>query len=340
MPQVLVTAREAAQVQERFHDVLEAAGLTPVYPSTGKPTQLTEDELLAALSGVEATVAGSEPYTARVLAAHPQLRVIGRVGVGYDAVDVASASARGVVVTIAPGTNHGSVAEHTFALILGFTRHLPARHQAIAVGGWPRFMSLPLRGRTLGLAGLGRIGKAVAMRALAFEMQVAAYDPNPDVGFCAQHGIRLMSFPDLLAESDFLSLHLPSTPQTRHLINREALDRMKRDAVLVNTSRGGLVSEPDLIAALKDRRIAGAVLDVFEQEPLPADHPLRTLDNVVLTPHAAGVDILSLGDMARSAAESVAALYRGEWPAEKIVNPEVRSRFCWSRSGTSGNSQV
>src|SRR5262249_28570370 len=156
---------EAAKVEDRYRDVLEGAGLELIFPNTGRPGQLSEDELLAALAGIEATVAGSEPYTPRVLAAHPQLRVIARVGVGYDAVDVAAATARGVAVTTAPGTNHGSVAEHTFALMLGFTRHLPTRHHGIATGGWPRFMSLPLRGRALGLAGLGRIGKAVAVRA-------------------------------------------------------------------------------------------------------------------------------------------------------------------------------
>jgi phosphoglycerate dehydrogenase-like enzyme len=296
---------------------------------TGKPTQLTEEELLTALDGIEAVVAGSEPYTAHVLAAHPQLRVIGRVGVGYDAVDVPAATARGVVVTIAPGTNHGSVAEHTFALMLGFTRYLPARHNSVATGGWPRFISTPLRSKTLGLAGLGRIGKAVALRAMAFEMRVIAYDPFPDTAFCSAHNITLVSFEELLAKSDFLSLHLPSTPQTRHLINRDTLSQMKPDAVLVNTSRGGLICEADLIPALRDKKIGGAVLDVFEQEPLPPDHPLRGLENVVLTPHAAGVDILSLGDMARSAAEAVASLRRGEWPAEKVVNPEARGAFRW-----------
>ncbi len=138
-----------------------------------------------------------------------------------------------------------------------------------------------------------------------------------------------MSFDRLLAESDFLSLHLPLTSETRGLIHRETLARMKPGAVLVNTSRGGLVREADLVEALQRGQIAGAALDVFEHEPPPPDHPLLKLDNVVLTPHAAGVDILSLGDMARSAAEAVAALSRGEWPAEKVVNPEVRSRLHW-----------
>ncbi len=329
MPKVLISPREVAKFRDRFRDVLESAGLEVVVLPPAEANQPTEDELLAALHGIEAVVAGSEPYTPRVLAANPQLRVIARCGVGYDAVDLPAATARGVAVTIAPGTNQGSVAEHTFALILGFTRHIPARHAILASGGWTRLMSLPLRGRTLGIAGLGRIGKAVATRALAFEMKVIAFDPFPDAAFCAVHGITPVPFDRLLAESDFLSLHLPLSAETRHIINRDTLAKMKPGAVLVNTSRGGLVCEADLVPGLRDGKLGGAALDVFEEEPTPADNPLRTLPNVVLTPHAAGVDTQSLYDMARSAAEAVASLRRGEWPAEKVVNPEVRPAFRW-----------
>lgn len=329
MPKVLIAARELVQVQDRYRDVLEAVGLEPVYPVTSHVNQLNENELLIALAGIEAVVAGSEPYTPRVLAAHPQLRVIARVGVGFDTVDIPTATACKIAVTITPGTNHGSVAEHTFALLLGFTRHLVTRHQAIATGSWPRVMSQPLRGRTLGLLGLGRIGQAVAVRAAAFEMRVVAFDPFPDHNFCRTHGITLVPFDRLLAESDFLSLHLPLTPQTRNLINRDTLTKMKPGAVLVNTSRGGLVCEADLMESLREGHLAGAALDVFETEPLPVNHPLRSLPNVVLTPHAAGLDMQSLGDMARSAAEAVASLRRGDWPAEKVVNGEVRAAFRW-----------
>jgi phosphoglycerate dehydrogenase-like enzyme len=330
MPKVLISPREVAQFAHRYRDVLVGAGLEIVYPPPGEANELTPPELRAALVGVSAVVAGSERYADALLTERPQLRVIARVGVGYDAIDVAAATAHGVAVTIAPNTNQGSVAEHTFALLLGFTRHLPARHEAVAHGRWPRWMGLPLRGQTLGLAGMGRIGKAVAVRARAFDMRVIAFDPMPDQGFASAHEIMLVPFDRLLAESDFLSLHLPLTPETRGLINRTTLARMKPGAVLINTSRGGLVCEADLVSALESKRLAGAGLDVFEQEPPPADHPLLRMENVVLTPHGAGVDILSLGDMARSAAEAVASLSRGEWPTEKVVNPEVRPRFCWS----------
>lgn len=329
MPKVLIVPRELAKFAHKFSGVLEGAGLEVVVLPPAEANLPDEDELLTALAGVEATIAGSEPYTPRVLAANPQLRVIARSGVGYDAVDLAAATRIGAAVTIAPGTNQGSVAEHTFALMLGFTRHIPARHAALASGGWNRLLSIPLRGKTLGLAGLGRIGKAVATRAAAFEMRVLAYDPICDNAFCTANGITTVSFDQLLAESDFLSLHLPLMSATRHIINRETLARMKPGAVLVNTSRGGLVCEADLIAALRDGKIAGAALDVFEEEPTPANNPLRFFPNVVLTPHAAGVDAKSLEDMARSAAEAIASLYRGEWPTEKVVNPEVRGVFRW-----------
>ena len=331
MPKVMIVPRELAKFSHKFRDVLDNAGLEVVALPPAEANMPTEDELLPALAGVEAVVAGSEPYTPRVLAANPQMRVIARSGVGYDAVDLEAATKIGAAVCIAPGTNQGSVAEHTFALMLGFTRHIPARHNALASGGWTRLMSVPLRGKTLGLAGLGRIGKAVATRAAAFEMKVIAYDPVCDDAFCKAHGIALVSFDQLLAESDFLSLHLPLMASTKHIINRDTLERMKPGAVLMNTSRGGLVCEADLVAALREGQLAGAALDVFEVEPTPADNPLRFLPNVILTPHNAGVDVRSLEDMARSAAEAIASLYRGEWPVEKVVNPEVRATFRWSR---------
>lgn len=329
MPKVLVTPREVEAFAPRYSDVLEAAGLELVFPPKAEANILTSDELRTLLAGVSATIAGSEPYTAELFAQHPQLKVVARVGVGFDSVDTAAATQAGVAVCTAPGTNQESVAEHVFSLMLGYTRHLVTRATAIRAGGWPRHFSLPLRGQTLGLAGMGRIGKAVATRAVAFGMKVLIYDPMPDMKFAAAHGIRAVTFEELLASSDFLSLHLPLMPSTRHVMNADAFALMKPTAVLVNTSRGGLVDESALVAALREERLAGAVLDVMEQEPPPPDHPLFGFENVILTPHAAGVDVKSIGDMARSAAEAIASLWKGEWPEEKVVNPDVKSRFRW-----------
>jgi D-3-phosphoglycerate dehydrogenase / 2-oxoglutarate reductase len=221
-----------------------------------------------------------------------------------------------------------AAAEHTFALMLALVKNLIPQHLGVKSGGWPRGANLPLRTRTLGLAGLGRIGKAVAARAIAFEMNVIAHDPFADQAWAQAHGVRLVSFEELLRESDFVSLHMPAMRETRHIICAKTLALMKPTAFLINTSRGAVVCEDDLYEALKAKRIAGAGLDVFEEEP-PGKLPLFELDNVVLTPHAAGVDLRSRDDMAKSAAEAIVSLYRGEWPAEKVVNPAVKEAFRW-----------
>lgn len=324
---VLVTPMTLAGIDSPYVGVLRDAGFDLVFPK--RAFLLTEQELLDALPGVCGVIAGSEPYTPRVLAANPALRVIARAGVGYDAVNVPAATEHGVAVAIAPGTNQESVAEHTFALILALAKDVPSQHAAIRSGQWPRRANLPLRGRTLGIAGLGRIGKAVAERGHSFRMRLIAYEPYPDHAFAERFGVELVSFERLLAESDFLSLHLPLTEQSRHLMDKKTLCQMKPTAYLVNTARGGLVCEADLCAALETGRIAGAGLDVFEQEPPAADNPLFRCETVIVTPHAAGVDLQSRDDMAVSAARTIVALSRGQWPAEAIVNPEVRPRFRW-----------
>jgi len=329
MPRVLIGPAPLANVQGSFLDVLRLGGFEIVYH--GSPSQLTEEQILHHLKGIDASLAGSEPYTERVLSANPQLRVIARVGVGYDAVDLEAATRHNVVVTFAPNTNHGSVAEHTFALMLALAKNLITQHAGTAAGRWPRGSTLPLRTQTLGLVGLGRIGKAMTTRAQAFGMTVIGHDPYADQQWAAEAGVELVTLEALLERSDFVSLHLPAIPTTRHLINAAMLARMKPTAFLINTARGSVVDEKALFDALVNRRIAGAGLDVFEQEPPAADNPLLQLDNVVLTPHAAGTDYRARDDMAHSAAEAIVALYRGEWPAEKVVNPEVRATFRWSR---------
>jgi D-3-phosphoglycerate dehydrogenase / 2-oxoglutarate reductase len=326
MPKVLIAPSTLAGIDAAFVHVLRDARFDLVYPP--KPAQMVEDELLRQLNGIVASVAGSEPYTRRVVTAHPQLRVIARAGVGYDAVDVAAATERGVAVTITPGTNQDAVAEHTFALMLALAKDLVNQHHGVCDTSWPRRANLPLRGTSLGIVGLGRIGKAVAVRGAVFGMPLLAYEPFPDQAFVTQYGVRLLPLEQLFAQADWVSLHVPLTPESKYLINRRTLALMKPSAFLINTARGGLVCEADLLEALCAKRLAGAGLDVFEQEPA-GRNPLFELPNVVLTPHAAGVDVRSRDDMALSAAQSIVKLSRGEWPTQQIVNPEVRSRFRW-----------
>ena len=290
--------------------------------------QMNEAELLDILPGCAGTLAGSEPYTRAVIAAAAAkgLKVIARAGVGYDAVDLAAATDHGVAVCFAPGTNQDSVAEHTFMLILALSRGMVWQHNAVRAGQWPRRANLPLRGTTLGLLGLGRIGKAVALRGKAFLMNVVAYEPYPDEAFVKEHGITLLPFDEVVKQADWLSLHMPMSPESKQCINARTLGLMKPTAHLVNTARGGVIHEADLYEALKNKRIAGAGLDVFDQEP-PGENPLLTLDNIVMTAHMAGVDTKSRDDMAHMAARAIAKLLAGEWPAEWVVNPQVKDAF-------------
>lgn len=324
---VLIAPAPLKEIEPVYGPIIRSAGFDLVFPKGN--AQMTEAELLEQLPGCSASLAGSEPYTAAVIAAAAAkgLKVIARAGVGYDAVDLDAATAHGVAVTFAPGTNQDAVAEHTFTLILALAKNLIPGHNLIRQGQWPRRANLPLRGKTLGVVGLGRIGKAVALRGKAFLMNVVAHEPFPDQEFVRANGITLLPFEELLRTSDWVSLHMPMLPESRQCINKNTLGLMKPTAFLINTSRGGVINEPDLYDALKTRRIAGAGLDVFEEEPPPADHPLLTLDNVALTAHMAGVDLQSRDDMARRAAEAIARLLTGDWPADWVVNPKVKEKF-------------
>jgi D-3-phosphoglycerate dehydrogenase len=290
---------------------------------------LTEDETVEALQGVDAVVAGGEPYSAHVLARCPELRVIARAGVGFDRVDLEAASRRGIVVTITPTATHEGVAEHTLALLLGLTRCISRYDREIRNGGWPRTPVQPLRGRTLGIVGLGRIGRAVAVRAAAFGLRLLAWDAFPDPASAAKLGIELVSLDVLLAQADYVTLHVPLDDSTRGLINRKTLAVMKPGSYLVNTARGGLVIEEDLREALESGHLARAALDVFCQEPVSADHPLLQSDAVLLSPHIAGADTQSLADMATAAAQNIIDLYEGRWPESSVINPAVRPGWHW-----------
>ena len=324
MPKILIAPSHINSVGGKFEGLLKNAGFELVCQDVGR--QLLENELIQWLDGCVASLAGSEPYTRKVMDAHPQLRVIARIGVGFDAVDVAAATEKNIAVTIAPGTNQGSVAEHAFALMLALVKGIVPQHLGVKAGGFPRGINKPLRGQVLGIAGLGRAGKALATRAQAFEMPVIAYDPYPDHAFAKAHNIPFVSFDELLEKSDIISLHLPATPESRHIINAKSLAKMKKTALLINTARGHVLDEDALGEALANGTIGGAGIDVFEVEP-PGKLSWFDLPNLVLTPHAAGVDSVSLAAMADSAAEAVVSLYKNEWPAEKMVNPSIRERF-------------
>lgn len=324
-PRVLFGPAPMRDIPHCYEPVLSAAGFELVYPPAAR--QMTEAELSSLLPGCVASLAGSEPYTRPVIEAGAKagLKVIARAGVGYDAVDVQAATDNGVIVCYAPGSNHEAVGEHTLLLILALAKNLLMQDAETKAGRWPRKAQHPVREKTLGVIGLGRTGSATAVRAKSFRMNVIACDPYIDPAKAADLGVKLVSLDDLLTTSDFISLHVPLTPETRNLIRAETLAKMKPTAMLVNTARGEVVSEPDLYEALKTKRIAAAGLDVFEHEPLK-DHPFQTLDNVILTAHTAGVDFRSREDMVNFAARAIVEIFADRWPAEWVVNPEVRGK--------------
>lgn len=322
-PRVLFGPAPMRDIPHCYEPLLSEAGFELVYPPANR--QMTEEELFTLLPGCVASLAGSEPYTRRVIEAGAKagLKVIARAGVGYDAVDVKAATDHGVVVCYAPGSNHEAVGEHAMMLVLALAKNLIWQHAETKAGNWPRKAQHPVREKTLGIIGLGRTGRATALRALAFRMNVIACDPFIDGEFAHRHNISLLPLDEVLKWSDYLSLHVPLTDQTRNLIRAETIAKMKPGVMLVNTSRGEVVNEPDLVAALQSKRIAAAGLDVFEREPL-RDHPFQALPNVILTAHTAGVDFRSREDMARFAAEAIVNVLAGKWPTERVVNPEVR----------------
>jgi D-3-phosphoglycerate dehydrogenase/(S)-sulfolactate dehydrogenase len=312
-----------------YRDILESAGFAVRFPKSGGKV-LTEGQLEAELDGVEATIASTEPYTAAILKRAESLRIISRTGVGFDSIDTAAATERGVVVACTPGTNHEAVAEHAFALLLAVAKRIVPNHADVARGGFQRQPSRALRGKTLGLVGLGRIGRAVARRAAAFEMRILAHDPFLTALPDGAREVELVSFEQLLARSDVISLHAAATESTSRLIRRETLAQMKQGVVLINTARGTLVDEAALTEVLQSGKVAAAGLDVFEHEP-PAGSPLLSAPNVVLSPHLAGVDEQAFEDMATMAAQTIVDLSQGRWPVERLVNAgQLRQPWKWN----------
>lgn len=288
-----------------------------------------EEKFISALSGYDACIAGAEPFTRRVIEGSPQLKVIARSGVGFDAIDLAACDEAGVVVTTTPGVNHHAVAEHTIALLMGVARGFPGLDQAVRTGRWQRVPYPRVMGSTLGIVGLGRIGRAVATRAVGLGMNVLAFDPFPNVEFVEQWHVELTGFDDLLARSDYVSLHSPATSETRHLMNESTFGKMKKGSVLINTARGSLVDEGALAAAIKSGRLRGAGLDVFEREPLPLESPLLELEHVLLAGHVAGLDEQSHDDTFAMVARTIVDLQRGGWPAECIQNLKSATTWKW-----------
>ncbi len=287
-----------------------------IYNPTGKP--LTSAEVAALLPGVDGYIAGLDGIDAAALAAADRLKVIARYGVGVDCVDLEAAHQRGIIVTNTPGANSVSVAELALGLILALIRQIPEAATATRQGKFPRLSGVSLEGKTVGILGLGAIGKQLARRLHAFDCRLLAFDPYPDLEFARAHAVQYLPLDEILPQADFISLHLPLLPETRRLVDQSFLAKMKKGAYLVNTARGEVIDETALYEALQSGYLRGAALDAFATEPPDPSNPLLALPQLIGTPHLGAQTDGATNNMGRMALEDCLTVLRGEAPKYRV----------------------
>ncbi len=280
---VLVTPTSFGKYNPQLKTELEGQVREVIYNPTGKP--LTSTQLSELLPNIDGFIAGLDDIDRNALDAANTLKVIARYGVGYDRVDLQAASEKGIIVSNTPGANASSVAELAFGLILMLARQIPTAQRKLSKGEWPRLQGITLEGKTIGIFGLGAIGKQLAKRLCSFDCQIITYDPYPDMAFSDLYQISFVDQNELIHRSDFISLHVPVLPETREMVNSEFIAKMKAGSYLINTSRGEIVDEAALLDGLQSGHINGAALDTFQKEPPNPDNPLLSHERVICTPH-------------------------------------------------------
>ncbi len=309
------------KISEEGLSILQQSGFEVVY----KP-EISHEDLVREIADYDALVIRSRTnVTADVLQNAKRLKVIGRAGVGLDNVDVQTATKLGIIVMNTPGGNTISTAEHTMAMLTSLARWIPQADRSMKEGKWDkkRFVGVELFRKTLGIVGLGRIGTEVAKRALAYGMRVLAYDPFISTEVARKIGVQPATVEEICKESDFITVHVPLNDQTRNLIDKAKIELMKPTVRLINCARGGIINEDALLEALQTKRVAGAALDVFSEEPLPADHPFRKLDNVVLTPHLGASTSEAQEGVAKEVAEQIVDALSGRIIRNAVNAPSV-----------------
>ncbi len=316
MPRVLVTTTSFQDTPGTHHDLLAKTGWE-IVTARGP---LNEADTLAAVGEIDAYICGDDLITDAVLAkAQPRLKVISKYGIGVDKIDVDACTRRGIPLLFTPGVNHTTVAEHVFLLMLCLQKHLLFHADAVRAGQWQRKTGHELWGKTIGIVGLGRIGKEVAIRARAFGMQVVGYDLYWDKDFAEAHEVsRAESMAEIFAQSDYLSLHTNLTPETRDLVRAETIAQMKDGVQIINCARGEIVHTADIVAALNSGKVAGYGADVLEEEPPPPDHPLLKLPNVVITPHVGSRTAESVQRQATKAVQNLINVAAGDAPLAQV----------------------
>jgi D-3-phosphoglycerate dehydrogenase len=318
---ILITTTSFQDTPGAHHDLLAKTGWELI---TARGP-LNEADTLALVGDVDGYICGDDAITRKVLEkARPKLRVLSKYGIGVDKIDVKVATEFGIPVLFTPGVNHTTVAEHTFLLLLALEKNLMFHTDSTRSGGWKRKTGHELFEKTIGIVGLGRIGKEVAIRAKAFGMASVGFDVYWDEKFAQENGVkRAATLDELLAVSDYISLHTNLTPETRDMISAKSFAKMKKGVIILNCARGEIVNTNDMVEALQSGRVAGYGADVLEQEPPPADHPLLKLPNVVITPHIASRTYESVVRQATTSVKNLILAMNGEKPIAQ-VNPEVK----------------
>lgn len=314
---LLVTPTSYGKNDPRLISELEAQVSEVIYNPTGKP--LKSEEVAALLPGIDGYIAGLDEIDATALSQADRLKVISRYGVGVDSVDLAAARAKNIIVTNTPGANSSSVAELALGLILALARQIPEAVEAVHQGKWPRYSGISLEGKTIGILGLGAIGRQLARRLAGFDCRIIAYDPYADRDFAREHEVELTGLQAVIDQSDFISLHLPLLPETRLLVNADFLNRMKKGSFLVNTSRGEVVNETALFEALESGHLRGAGLDAFTVEPPDPKNPLLNLPQVIATPHLGAQTDGATSNMGWFAMRDCLAVLKDEQPTYRVV---------------------
>lgn len=313
---ILLTTTSFQDTPGAHHELLASTGWE-IITARGP---LTEEETLALVGDVDGFICGDDAITERVLdKALPRLKVLSKYGIGVDKIDVEAATARGIPVCFTPGVNHCTVAEHCFALLLGMAKNLVTEINYTRSGSWKRLIGHEIMGKRLGILGLGRIGREVAVRARAFGMPVSAYDIYWPEAFAKEQGVeRMDTVEELLRSSEVLSLHTNLTPETRNLLNADSLSLMQDGVWIINCARGELVDTTAMVASLRSGKVGGYGTDVLDVEPPPADHPLLKEENCLVSPHIGSRTYESVVRQASAAVENLVRVMRGDAPLAQV----------------------
>ena len=314
---VLVTATNYSKYCQAGKKILENAGCEIIENLHGRP--YTFDELKEIVEDIDGVVVGVDDWNEDVFKLAPKLKGMARFGVGVDNIDLNAAKEHGIIVCNSPGINSSAVAEQAVALMLSLIRNIPEMNRAVRKGEWPRPMFHELKSRTIGFLGFGAIARNVAQRLAGFGPEMIAYDKYPNQEAADKLGVRLVSQEEVLKESDIISIHLPATDETKHLINKETIQQMKDGVYIVNTARGSIVNEADMAGALESGKAAGFGTDVFEHEPIDLSGPLFKYDNYIATPHVSAETFENCETTSVVTARALLAVFEGREPENRLV---------------------